>query len=104
MGAPVPGNVIKALRPSLARRFFTGWLINTGTLLSPARWTKLRSEMAVLARSLMMKRTRQTLTVLARYRGYKKRAIWLRTIAWMPVVLGAALWLNVVNSINPNGV
>ena len=95
LGPPVPEPVITALKPSLPRRCFISWLIDQKTLLSPAGWVKVRSEIAVLARSLMMSRTHQTLTVLTKYRGYDKKAIWLRNIAWMPLVFGATLWLNV---------
>lgn len=94
--APVPKPVIKALRPSLPRRCFISWLVSPKTLLSPASWIRLRGEIAILAHSLMMSRTRQTLNILARYRGYNKKGVWLRNIAWIPLVFGIALWLNVI--------
>jgi CelD/BcsL family acetyltransferase involved in cellulose biosynthesis/ribosomal protein S18 acetylase RimI-like enzyme len=95
--APVPEPVFTALEPSLPRRFIISCLISQRTLLSPVSWTKLRNETTALARGLMMGRTRQTLTVLTKYRGYKKKAAWLRTAAWIPLVFGTSLWLNVRN-------
>ena len=92
--APVPKPVITALKPSLPRRCVINWLIGRTTFLSPTSWIKLRSEITVLARSLMMSRIRQTVIVLAKYRSFDRKAVWLRTVAWIPLVLGASMWLN----------
>jgi hypothetical protein len=95
LGAPVPEPTIMAIKPSLLRRCLIGWLVSHKILLSPTGWIKLRSEITTLARSMMMSRIRQTFIVLAKYRGSDKKAVWLRTLAWIPLVFGAALWLNV---------
>lgn len=97
LGATVPEQVFTALEPSLPRRCIINCLVSQSTLLSPVSWTKLRNETSALARSLMMGRTRQTLVVLTKYRGYTKKAAWLRTAAWVPFVLGTALWINTIN-------
>ena len=94
LGAPVPKPVFTVLKPSLPRRCLISWLVSHKILLSPAGWIKLHSEITTLARSLMMSRTRQSFIILAKYRGYDKKAVWLRTIAWIPLVLGATLWIN----------
>ena len=95
LGAPVPEPTIIAIKPSLPRRCLIGWLVSHKILLSPTGWIKLRSEITTLAHSLMMSRIRQTFIILAKYRGYDKKAVWLRTVAWIPLVLGAALFLIV---------
>lgn len=91
---PVPEPVITKLKPSLTRRCLISWLVCHKILLSPEGWTKINNEIKTLAHSLMMSRRQQAFIVIAQYRGYNKRAIWLRTLAWIPLVLGATVWIN----------
>ncbi len=95
--APVPESVMKALKPSLTRRCLISWLTYHRILISPEGWTKINNEIKTLAYSLMMGKRRQAFVVMAQYRGYDKRAIWLRTLAWIPLVLGATIWINFLN-------
>jgi hypothetical protein len=97
LGAQVPASAMEALQPAAWKRWLVNLLMNNRTLCSPVRWSKLRSETLALVRSLMKSRTEQSIAVLARYRGYGKKFVWLRTIAWIPLVFGAALWLNAGN-------
>lgn len=94
--APVPESVMKALKPSLTRRCLISWLISHRILLSTGGWIKIHNEIKTLAYSLMMSRRRQAFIVLAQYRGYDKRGIWLRTLAWIPLVFGVTLLSNAV--------
>ena len=97
LGVSVPKLVMITLKPTLPRRWLINYLMSHQTLLSPLGWYKIRSEIAVLTRSLMMSRIRQTLAVLAIYRGDNKKTSWLRTVAWIPLVFGTTLWLNMSN-------
>ncbi len=94
LGARVPVLAMEALKPAVWKRRLVNLLMNNRTLCSPVKWSKLRYETLTLVRSLMMSRTDQSIAVLAKYRGEDKRFVWLRTIAWIPLVFGAALCLN----------
>jgi len=94
--APVPVSAIRALKPKVWRRWLLDVLVSKEFFISTTRVSKLRAETYNIVRSLMMKRARQTLAVLAKYRGYEKRAAWLRTAIWIMLVLMAALGRNTV--------
>jgi hypothetical protein len=92
--APVPVSPVRALKPSIWRRWVLDFLVSQETFVSPIRSDKLRIETSALVHSLMRKHTRQMLAVLARHRGSEKRAKWLRTAIWIMLVFGAALGRN----------
>jgi hypothetical protein len=97
--APAPSWVITTLKPKLGRRCLIKF-IDQQSILSPIRWGKLRMETKVIVKSLRMSRIHQSLTVLSKYRADGKRVQWLRTIAWIPLVLSAALWSTAVKWAN----
>lgn len=92
----VPSWVINALKPGLGRRCLIGF-VDWQSVLAPIRWGKLRLETAVIVKSLMMRRIRQSLNVLSRYRADGKNFQWLRTIIWIPFVFGTATLSYVTN-------
>lgn len=94
LDAPMPAEIITALRPPALRRWLVGCLIDRRAILTPVGGAKLRSEITALARGLMMARWRQRLAVLTRYRGHWKRVVTLRCVLWVPLVLTAALVLK----------
>jgi hypothetical protein len=94
LGAPVPVNVIEALKPVTWRRWALELLLSKEAFVAPARWSKLRNETLVLFNSLMMRYPRQMVEVLFRYRGREKRAAWLRMVVWTIVAFGAGLGRN----------
>ena len=95
LGAPVPALVIEKLKPALWKRWLVNLTMNNGDIFSPIKWYKLRNEILVLTRSLMMNQVKKSLLVLAKYRGYNKQFIWLRTITWIPLVCAAVMCLNI---------
>jgi hypothetical protein len=99
LGAAVPEYAMKALKPKAWRRRLLDFLINRDAFTSTTRQTKLSNETYRLVRSLMMKHTRQTLAVLARYRSHDKRVATLRTVIWIILVIGAALGRNLTGVI-----
>lgn len=99
LGAPVPVFLDRILKPSAVRRGMIDLLMGQETFVSPIRWSKLRDETSVLVRSLMMKHTRQMLTVLSKRGDHGERPSWPGTVAWLAIVLGAALWRNLLKVI-----
>jgi hypothetical protein len=99
LDAPFPAPVIRTLRPAPWRRCLIEIIINSRTPFSLVKWRKLNDENSALVYSLMMSRTSQSLAVLAKYRGDGRRAAWLRTIVWIILVFGIALYSKTVNSL-----
>jgi hypothetical protein len=100
LGAPVPASVVTALKPSLWRRWALDLLISREAFLLPIKWRPLKAETSIFVRCLTMRRTRQMLAVLAKYRGRRKRAGWLRTLFWAMFVFCAALGRNTAKAIS----
>jgi hypothetical protein len=100
LGAPVDVSVIRALKPGLWRRWTLEFLASQVIFVSPIKSRKLRMELAVLVRGLMMKHARQTLQVLEKYRGMGKKGSWLRTVIWIILVFIAALGINIARVIS----
>ncbi len=97
--APVPAAKISALKPGAIRRWIIEFLAGRQTIFSPIRIDKIRTETTAIAQSLMMERRQQSKAVLIKYHGYDKKAVWLRTLAWLPPVLGNALYYNMMKSL-----
>jgi hypothetical protein len=97
--APVPPSIIKELKPKVWRRGIVEFLLSQEVFVSPIKWYKLRMETLVLVRSLMMSQPHRMLAVIAKYRGYGKRAVLLRTAFWMIPVFLAALGCNITRAI-----
>jgi hypothetical protein len=92
LGALVPARVLKALRPSIWRRWLLGLLVNRDDFVTPSQPNWLRDWTSALARGLMMKHFRQTMIILHRQQGPWKRGARLRTAFWIMLVLAAAVW------------
>ena len=97
LGAVVPVSVIKALRPSIWRRWVLGFLMSQDTFVSPINWSKLRSKTSDFVHSLMMKHMGQMLAVLSmsRHHGRGKKVIFLTNAIWFILIFGAALGRNI---------
>ncbi len=95
LGAPVQTSTSKALKPSAWRRWALELLMSKETFVSPIKSWKLRLETLTLVRSLVMKKSNQTIVVLSKFRGPQKRAAWLRTAIWIVVVFSVALGRNI---------
>ena len=95
LGAPIAMPAIEKLKPPLWKRRLVNLLMIDGDIFSPIKWNKLRNEILVLVRSMMANRVKKSLLVLAKYRGYNKRFVWLRTITWIPIIFTAAMCLNI---------
>lgn len=99
LGAPISVSPLEALKPGWWRRSLSSFLMNRETLISPIRGDRLRSWTSTLAGSLAMKHIPQTLAVLSRYQGTRKKAAWLRTVIWIILVLLAALSRNMARMV-----
>ena len=95
LGAPVPMSAMEKLKPALWKRWLVNLMMNNEDIFSPIKWNKLRNEILALTRSLMVNQVKKSLVVLAKYRGYNKKFVWLRTITWIPLIFTAVMCLNV---------
>ena len=95
LGAQVPASAMERLKPALWKRWLINLFITNEDIFSPIKWNKLRTEILVFTRSLMLKRIKQSYIVLAKYRGYNKRFVWLRTLAGIPLTFTMALCLKI---------
>ena len=93
--APVPDSSIQALKPTACRRWTIEFLMGWQSVFAPIYLDKIRMETTAIAQSLMMDRLQQSKAVLEKYHGYDKKAIWFRTLVWLPLVLAVALWSNI---------
>jgi hypothetical protein len=95
LDAPVPVSVMEELRPALWKRWLISFFMSDGDIFLPIKSNKLRNEILALTRSVMLNRVNKSLLVLAKYRGYNKKFVWLRTITSIPIIFTAAMCLNI---------
>jgi hypothetical protein len=91
LGAPVPEDLLRRLRPPAWRYFLLEVLCREETAALPEKVTKLRTERAALVRGLMARGAHEMLSVLERYRGRWRRIGWLPTAFWAVVVFAWGL-------------
>jgi hypothetical protein len=99
LGAPVPPDPLRRVKPGAFRSFLLDFLAKKDILAMPIRWEKLREETMSLVHALMMPQLYQTRQILSKYRGTGQCMPWLRTFFWMVIVSSAALVRNVTRAV-----
>ena len=93
LGAPVPDEVLRELRPKRLQRFLPGFLVSQQFVVFPTRQKRLRDETFTMARCLMMGRFRKAMLIITRNRRNKRAALF-RAAAWLVLVVTAAIFRN----------
>ena len=97
--APIPPSVMKASKPKAWRRWVLEFLKDEESIVSPIQQEKLEEETSILVHSLVISQARRMAAVIAKHRGYGKRAVLLRAVFWMIIVFLTALGRNLARFI-----